>query len=156
MTLSDTGKISTRVIIMQLAVLAAVAAVLAYVKIYAPRMEKEQAAAQVAERESRIQDFFNSMVAEDSSRMVEAPGVGRTHPQSLRGTPQVAEVQQTLGGADTSTTDFAGGLHLTWIGTGHTLEASFNKGQLYCLSLKDNSTGHGKSVYVSSDQWRPF
>ena len=66
------------------------------------------------------------------------------------------EVRQALGAPDTSTTDFAGGLHLTWIGTGHTLEASFNHGQLYCLSLKDTSTGHGASVYESSANWQPF
>lgn len=143
-------------IVIQLVLLAVVAAVLAFVKVYEPRAEKAESAARFAERDSRIQDFFDSMVAEDYGRTVDAPGVGATHPQSLKSTPEVANVQQTLGAADTSTTDFAGGLHLTWIGKGHTLEASFHRGQLYCLSLKDNSTGHGQSVYTSSAQWRPF
>jgi hypothetical protein len=155
-TRSDSGKISTRVIVIQLVILIFIAGVYAFVKIYVPQMEKARAAAELAERESRIQDFFDSMVAEDSSRAVEAPGVGRAHPQSLRSTPEVGDVQQALGGPDTSTTDFAGGLHLTWIGTGHTLEASFNRGQLYALSFKDSSTGHGVNVYKSSAQWQPF
>ena len=153
---SDSGKISTRVIVIQVVILIVAAGLFAYVKIYLPRMEKAQAAAQIASRESRIKGFFYEMVAEDSSRTVEAPGVGETHPQSLRGTPSVDEVQQALGAPDTSTTDFAGGLHLTWIGTQHTLEASFNRGQLYCLSLKNRSTGHGANVYESSANWQPF
>ncbi len=156
MTFSDSGKISTRTIVIQLVILVIAAGLFAYVKIYVPRMEKAQAAAQTAERESRIQDFFSTMVAEDSSRTVEAPGVGATHPQSLRSTPSVDEVQQAIGAPDTSTTDFAGGLHLTWTGTGHTLEASFSHGQLYCLSLKDSKTGHGANVYESSANWQPF
>jgi hypothetical protein len=156
LTHSDSGKISTRLLIIQLALLATVAGVYAYVKVYLPQEEKSQAAAQIAQRESRIQDFFDSMVAEDPSRTVEAPGVGRTHAQSLKSTPDVAEVQQALGVPDTSTTDFAGGQHLTWIGTGHTLEGSFNRGLLYCLSIKDNSTGHGENVYAKSAQWQPF
>jgi hypothetical protein len=156
LTLSDSGKISTRVIVIQLVILAVVAGLYAYVKVYLPRMEKARAAADLNNRESRIQDFFNTMVAEDSRRTVEAPGVGQVHPQSLRSTPSVDDVQQALGAPDTSTTDFAGGLHLTWIGAGHTLEASFNRGQLYCLSLKDTNTGHGANVYESSVSWQPF
>ncbi|MGA8184499.1 MAG: hypothetical protein WB819_12745 [Terriglobia bacterium] len=156
MTLTDSGKIATRVIVIQLVLLVVVAGVFAYVKVYAPKLEKAREAAQLAERESRIQDFFSSMVAEDSSRTVEAPGVGQTHPQSLRSTPDVADVQQTLGAADTSTTDFAGGLHLGWIGTKHTLEASFNHGELYALSFKNNDTGHGVNVFKSSEQFQAF
>lgn len=155
MTFSDSGKIPTRVIVIQLAFLVVIAGVFAFVKIYSPRMEKAQAARRLAERESRITDFFNSMVAEDSGRLVETQR-GQMHPQTLRGTPSVDEVQQTLGAANKSTTDFAGGLHLTWNGTGHTLEAAFNHGQLYCLSIKDNSTGHGSSVYESVANWRAF
>jgi hypothetical protein len=155
-TQSDTGKISIRLIIIQIVIVAVVAGVYAYVKVYLPQAEKAREAAQIAERESRIHDFLDSMVAEDPSRTVEAPGVGKTHPQSLRSAPDVADVQQALGAPDSSTTDFAGGQHLTWIGTGHTLEASFNRGQLYCLSFKDNSTGHGVNVYTSSAQWQPF
>jgi hypothetical protein len=156
LTLTDSGKISTRVIVIQLVLLVVVAGAFAYVKLYAPKLEEAREAAQLAERESRIQDFFNSMVAEDSSRTVEAPGVGQTHPQRVKNTPSVSDVQQTLGGSDTSTTDFAGGLHLGWIGTKHTLEAAFNHGELYALSYKNNDTGHGVNVFKSSAQWQPF
>ena len=155
MTLSDSGKLSTRAIVIQLAILVAVAGVFAFVKIYAPRMEKAREARQLADRESRVEDFFNTMVAEDSGRTVETQG-GQAHPQSLRSTPSVQEVQQELGGPDTSTTDFAGDLHLTWIGTSHTLQASFNRGQLYCLTLKDIGTGHGVNVFESSARWQAF
>ncbi len=153
---SDSGKIPTRVIVIQIVFLVVVAGVFAYVKFYAPKLEKAHEAEQVARRESRIEDFFNSMVAEDSSRTVEAPGVGTTHAQSLRSTPEVGEVQQTLGGPDTSSTDYAGGLHLGWIGTTHTLEAAFNHGELYALSFKNNQTGHGVNVYKSSEQFQAF
>ena len=153
MTFSDSGRISKGVIAVQLIILAGL---VVFLKFYLPRMEKAKAAAQLQERESRIVSVFNSMVAEDSSRMVEAPGIGQTHPQSLRSTPSMADVEQVLGGPDTSTTDFAGGLHLTWIGTKHSLEASFNRGQLYCLTFTDRNTGHGASVFESSEQWRPF
>ena len=156
MTLSDSGRISTRVIVMQVVIVVIAAGLFAYVKIYVPRAQKAQAAAKIAERDSRIQDFFNSMVAEDSGRMVDTPDGEERHPQTLRSTPAIDEVEQALGAPDTSTTDFAGGLHLTWIGTGHTLEGSFNHGKLYCLSIKDNSTGHGESVYQSSANWQAF
>lgn len=155
MTFSDSGKIPTRVIVIQVVFLVFIAGVFAFVKIYAPRMEKAREARQQAERESRITDFFNSMVTEDSGRLVETRR-GQMHPQTLRSTPSVNEMQQALGAADKSTTDFAGGLHLTWDGTGHTLEGAFAHGQLYCLSMKDNSTGHGSSVYESVANWRAF
>lgn len=153
MAFSDSGRVSKRMIAVQLIVLAGL---VAFLKFYLPRMEKAKAAAQLQERESRIVSVFNSMVAEDSSRTVDAPGIGQTHPQSLRSTPSMEDVERVLGGPDTSTTDFAGGLHLTWIGTKHNLEASFNRGQLYCLTFTDRKTGHGASVFESSAQWRPF
>jgi hypothetical protein len=156
LTLTDSGKIPTRVIVIQIVFLVVVAGVFAYVKFYGPKLEKMHEAEQLAQRESRIQDFFNTMVADDSSRTVDAPGIGTTHPQSLRSTPSLDEVEQALGGPDTSSTDYAGGLHLGWIGTKHTLEASFNHSELYALSFKDNDTGHGVNVYTSSAQWQPF
>jgi hypothetical protein len=152
---TDSGKIPTRVIVIQLVILAFIGGVFVFVKIYSPRMEKAREAAQLAARESRIQDYFNSMVAEDYGRMVET-GRGRIHPQTLKSTPSVQDVEQTLGAPDKSTTDFAGGLHLTWDGTGHTVEGSFSHGKLYCLSIKDNSTGHGASVYESSANFQAF
>ena len=156
MKLSGSGKISTRVIVIQLVLLVIVAGVFVYVKVYAPKIEKAREAAQLAERENRIQDFFKSMVAYDSSRTVDAPGLGQTHPQSLKSTPSLDEVQQALGGPDTSSTDFAGGLHLTWIGTHHSLEAAFSHSELYALTYKNNDTGHGVHVYKSSAQWQAF
>ena len=156
MTLTDSGKIPTRVIVIQVMFLVVVAGVFAYVKVYAPKLEKAHEAEQLARRESRIQDFFNSMVAEDSSRTVEAPGIGTTHPESLKSTPDIQDVQQALGGPDTSSTDYAGGVHLGWIGTKHTLEAAFSHGELYALSFKNNDTGHGVNVFKSSAQWQAF
>ena len=152
---SDSGKIPTRLIVIQLVILATIGGVIAFVKIYSPRMEKAREAAQMAARDSRIQDYFNSMVAEDYGHMVVTTN-GKRHPQSLKSTPSVQEVEETLGAPDKSTTDFAGGLHLTWDGTGHTVEGSFSKGKLYCLSIRDNSTGHGASVYQSSANFQAF
>lgn len=156
MKLTDSGKIPTRVIVIQMVFLVVVAGVFVYVKVYAPKLEKAHEAEQLARRENRIQDFFNTMVADDPSRTVEAPGIGTTHPQSLKSTPSLDEVEQALGGPDTSSTDYAGGLHLGWIGTRHTLEASFNHSELYALTFKDNDTGHSVNVYKSSDQWQAF
>ncbi len=153
MIYTDSGGISKRVIVIQLVIIAGLAA---FLKLYLPRMEKARATADLDRRESRIENFFKEMVVEDSGRMVEAPGGGETHPQRLRSTPSVREVEQALGGPDTSTTDFAGGLHLTWIGTRQTLEASFNHGRLYCLTLKNRRTGHGVNVFESSANWQPF
>jgi hypothetical protein len=154
-TFSDSGRIPTRLIVVQLVILAFIAGIFAFVKIYSPRMEKAREAERLATRDSRLQDYFNSMVAEDYGHMVET-GSGRRHPQTLKSTPPVQDVEQTLGAPDKSTTDFAGGLHLTWTGTGHTLEGSFTKGKLYCLSLRDDSTGHGASVYESSANFQAF
>jgi hypothetical protein len=53
-------------------------------------------------------------------------------------------------------TDFRGGQHLTWIGPRHRLEASFDKGRLYALTLTDLQTGHGMQVFESSAEWRAF
>lgn len=150
---SDSGGISKRVIVIQLVI---VAGLIALFKFYVPRMEKARATADLAQRENRIQDFFKSTVVEDSSRTVEPAMGGRTHPQRLQSTPSMQEVDQVLGGPDTSTTDYAGGLHLTWIGSRHSLEAGFNHGRLYCLTLKDRSTGHGVNVFESSANWQAF
>ena len=156
MKLTDSGKISTRAIVMQLAILLTAVGLFAYVKFYAPKLEKAHQAEQLARRENRIQDFFNSMVTEDSSRTVDTPDGGTTHPQSLKSTPSLDKVQQALGGPDTSSTDYAGGLHLGWVGTTHTLEAAFNHGELYALTLKNNDTGHGVTVFTPSAQFRAF
>ena len=80
----------------------------------------------------------------------------RVHPQRLTRTPAVDEVLQTLGLPDRRTTDFQSGLHMTWTGTAHSLEASFDRGRLYCLRREDLRTGHGALVFVSSVAWHPF
>jgi hypothetical protein len=77
-------------------------------------------------------------------------------PQRLRLTPEVAEVERQLGAPEQTMTDFRGGQHLTWIGTRLKLEASFNKGQLYALTITDLKTGHGEQVFESSALWRAF
>lgn len=148
----DSGRISKRAIAVQLVIIAGLIAV---VKIYLPRMEKARATVALDQRESRIENFFRELTVEDSSRTVESAGE-RAHPQSLRSTPSMQEVDQALGGPDTSATDYAGGLHLTWIGTRHSLEASFNHGRLYCLTFKNLSTGHGVNVFESSANWQSF
>ena len=153
---SESGRISKRAIAIQLLL---VAGVIAFFKLYLPHLERTRAAAEVAAREERIEKFFNSLVREDSSREVEAPtarGEERVHPQSLRSMPSVQEVQEALGPPDTSSTDFAGGLHLAWRGSPHSLEACFNHGRLYCLKWEDLHTGHGAMVFESSSQWHPF
>ena len=156
MRFTDSGKISTRAIVIQMVFLVVAAGLFAYVKFYAPKLEKSRQAAQLAQRENRIEDFFNSMVSEDSSRTVDTPGGGTTYAQSLKSTPSLDEVQQALGGPDTSSTDYAGGLHLGWVGTTHTLEAAFSHGELYALSFKNNDTGRGVNVFKSSAQFQSF
>jgi|YelNatPaOPRAMG01_1025707.scaffolds.fasta_scaffold32048_3 hypothetical protein len=153
MTISDFGRISKIAIAVQLVI---IAGVLIFLKVYVPRAEKTRAAADLKSRESRIERFFNSTVAEDAGRTVASPDGSQAHPQSLRSTPSVEEVQRALGGPDTSMTDYAGALHLTWIGTDHSLTAAFNHGRLYCLTLTDRRTGHGVNVYESSANWQPF
>ena len=121
-------------IVIQLVILAGL---IAFLKIYLPRMEKADATARLDARETRIEQFFNGMAVESSS----AAGTANGETQTLRSRPSMQEVEQNLGAPDTSTTDFAGGLHLTWIGARHTLEGSFERGRLYALVLTDRRTG---------------
>ena len=122
-----------------------VAGLIAWFKIYLPRAQRAEAVAEA--------------VIEDTKR--EAPVSGNTgdqrvHPQRLRQMPSLREVNQTLGAPTTSTTDVRGGLHVTWTGTRHDLEASFNQGRLYCLRFQDRRTGHGTMVFESSSNWHPY
>jgi hypothetical protein len=145
---SDRGRIPIRVIVIQLVI---IAGLIAFLKIYLPHREKANAAARLDERESRIEKFFKSMVVEDSRA-----GTSGANAQSLRNTPSMQDVEQALGAPDTSSTDFAGGLHLTWIGARHSLEAGFDRGRLYFLTLTNRSTGHGVTVFESSASRRTF
>ena len=135
---SDSGGISKRVIVIQLAI---IAVLVVFFKLYLPRMEKANEAARLNERESRIEKFFKSMV-ENSS--------GGPQAQTLRGSPSMQKVEEILGAPDTSSTDFRGGLHLTWIGTRHSLECSFDKGQLYFLALTNRRTAQSVTASASS------
>ena len=156
MRISDSGGMPKRVIVIQLVI---IAGLFAFIKIYLPRMEKTKAAARLDERESRIKEFFKSVVVDASGRSVAPPSANGnmpSHPQTLRSTPSMQDVEQALGAPDTSSTDFRGGLHLTWTGTLHRLEGSFNRGRLYCLTLTNLRTGHGESVFESSASWQSF
>jgi len=136
-----------------------VAGVVLWLRIYIPRLEKARASAAVVARERKIETFYQSMVVEDESREVAAPEAkadGPVHPLRLRSIAPVAEVEQALGVPDSQQRDFRGGLHLTWTGTHHTFEASFNSGRLYCLTITDRRTGHGAMVFESSLYWHPF
>ena len=150
------GSVRTRVIIIQVGI---VIGVMIWYKLFLPEIQKARAAAEAAKREQRIESIVQSIVAEAAGRENDAPatqGETRGRPQRLRITPPVEEVQQQLGAPDTNMTDFRGGQHLTWIGTRHKLEASFDKGRLYALTLTDLQTGHGMQVFESSAQWRAF
>ena len=150
------GSVRTRVILVQVVILAGV---IAWYKVFWPQIQKERAAAEAAGREQKIQALVQSMVIEAAGREsngAAAPGQMPARPQRLRFTPPVDEVQQELGAPDTSMTDFRSGQHLTWIGTKRSLELSFDKGRLYALTLTDLQSGHGMQVFESPAQWRAF
>ena len=156
MVLSDSGAAWGKVIVVQLAL---VAALFALYKAYLPREEREQAASQVAERERRIQAFARTMIVEDPMRPaagVGADGEQLSHAQKLLQEDSVDEVKQALGPSQSEYPDFRGGQHLAWTGTSHKLEASFNKGALYNLRYTDLRTGHGVTVFESSLYWQSY
>jgi hypothetical protein len=153
---SDSGAAVTRAVILQVVI---VAALIAWFKLGLPRLERAGAASAAAKREIGIKDLFQSMVVEDPNRQLLLPppnGDGAAHPERLRMFPSIEEVKQALGPADGFSGDFRGGTHLIWTGTTHKLEASFNKGRLYCLRLEDLRTGHGALVFESSESWQAF
>ena len=153
---SDRGAVPKRLIAIQLALLAGLAA---FYFLYLPYRGKSQAAAEAQERELRIEALFESLVVEEAGGEVELPGTGgkaHVHPQRLSSMPAVDEFIQELGLPGRRTTDFRGGLHMTWTGTAHSLEASFDRGRLYCLRREDLRTRHGALVFESSVAWQPF
>jgi hypothetical protein len=154
----NSGAVRSKVIIAQLIV---VAGLIAWFKYYLPKLQRERAASEALERERKINTFFRWAVIEDRSRpevdlSATAGGEGRSYPQRLRRNPSLEEMEQILGAPDGHSTDFRGGLHESWTGTGHKLEASFDKDRLYTLKLEDRRTGHGVMVFDSSWQWHPF
>jgi hypothetical protein len=152
---SDSGTVRTKAIIIQAVI---VAGVLAWFKVCLPRIERAQAASEAREREKRIEAFFQSIVADDPSREIEVPEANgeKRHPQRLRRAASVEEVEQALGAPDSRTSDFREGLHLTWTGDAHKLEASFTNARLYCLRREDRRTGHGTMVFESGWYWAVF
>jgi hypothetical protein len=150
------GSVRTRTIVTQVAV---VAGVILWLKIALPKIQKDRAAAELARRERTIESFVQSTVVESGGEEIGVStleGVKRVRPKVLRITPAVADVEQALGAADESMTDFRGGQHLIWYGTKHKLEAAFDKGRLYAVTLTDLQTGHGMTVYESRAQYHPF
>jgi hypothetical protein len=148
--------VSKRLMAIQFALLASLAA---FYFLYLPYRSRSRAAAEAQERELKIEALFQSLVVEDTRGEIELPGTGgevRVHPQRLSRRPAVDEVVQALGLPDRRTTDFESGLHMTWTGTAHSLEASFDRGRLYCLRREDLRTGHGALVFESSVAWHPF
>lgn len=156
MALTERGAVPYRFIVIQLVL---VLVLVGLYKFYLPHREKVQAAQAAVEREARITKFIQTAVVEDSDRTVDVPadaGRGQAHPQKLREDLSTGDVEQALGAPDSQSIDFAGAEHLTWDGTRHKVEASFNKGQLYCLVLTDLRTGHGNMVFATPEQWHPF
>ncbi|MGO8786409.1 MAG: hypothetical protein ACLQVL_03365 [Terriglobia bacterium] len=156
MVLSSLGRAPWRVIAIQLLI---VLGLVALYKIYLPRHARELAKREVAARELKINTIFRDSVEEDSTREISVPldgAIVKRHPQRLRTTFSPQEAETTLGVPDVARTDFRGGQHLTWWGTTHKLEVSFDAGRLYCLNLEDRATGHGVLVYRSPELWHPY
>ena len=150
------GRARWRVIVIQLLILLGI---FALYKVYIPYHERELSRREAAARDQEISGFFQDAVMEDSTLEISVPVDGaivKRHPQKLRLTFSPQEAESKLGVPSASTTDFDGGQHLTWLGHAHTLEASFNAGHLYCLSLADRATGHGVLVYESPESWHPY
>ena len=156
MRFSSFGRAPWRVILIQLLILAAI---FAFYKLYLPHRAHDLAVNAAASREQKINALFQDSITEDSAHEISIPLEGvivKRHPQRLRIALSPQDAESTLGVPDATTTDFQGGQHLTWLGTTHKLEASFNAGRLYCLALEDRATGHGVMVFESPSSWRPY
>lgn len=156
MRTSSRGGVPWRVIAVQLAV---IAGLVVFFTLYLPQHRRALAARAAATREQKINAVFHDSVEEDSSHEVSVPldgAIVKRHPERLRTSFSPAQAEALLGVPNTGTTDFRGGQHLTWIGTTHELDASFDRGHLYCLTFEDRATNHGVMVYESPWSWRPF
>jgi hypothetical protein len=152
----NVGRAPWRVIVIQFLILLGL---VAFFKLYLPHRAHALAAQASADREQKIMALFQESVAEDPAHEISVPWQGamvKRHPQSLSVTFSPAEAESRLGPPDTSTTDFQGGQHLTWVGTAHKLEASFNRGHLYCLNLEDRGASHGVLVFPSIWGWHLY
>ena len=153
---ADTGRAPWRVIIIQVLLLSGLAV---FFKIYLPYRARDAEAEAAAAREQRINALFENAVEKDTTREISVPLGGeivKRHPQKLRLVLSPREVEDSLGLPAKITMDFRGGQHLMWLGTAHKLEASFNAGRLYCLTLEDLTTGRGVMVYASPTSWHPY
>jgi hypothetical protein len=153
---TTSGSTGWRIFGIQLLVLMVLAV---FLKLYLPRHQRDLAARAAATREQKITALFKDVVEEDSTREVSVPLDGvivKRHPQRLRTTFSPEDIESTLGIPTTTTVDFRGGQHMSWVGTAHRLEAAFDSGSLYCLTLEDRSTGHGVMVYKSTGPWHPY
>jgi len=145
-----------RVMVIQLLILLGLIAIY---KLYLLYRTRDLAGRAAANCEQKINALFQGTVVEDSAHEISVPLEGvivKRHPQRLSKTFSPHEAESTLGLPDANTIDFGGGQHLAWLGTSHKLEASFNAGRLYCLSLEDRATGHGVLVYESIWSWHPY
>lgn len=147
-----------RMILVQVAI---VLGLVVFYELALPKIRRAQEASAAAQREEKIMTFVHSVAVEvGGSTDQPVPGAEADesdgHPEHLRVTPQVGDVEQELGAPQEYMNDFMGGQHLTWIGTKHKLVASFTKGQLYALTFTNLKTGHGMQVFESSAQWRAF
>jgi hypothetical protein len=144
----------SKVILVQAAI---VVGLVAYFKVALPMIEKGRTAARISAREEAIHAFFKSVTTQvggaDAQEAGESEAVGELR---LRITPDATEVQRQLGAPDQSMTDFAGAQHLTWKGNVRMLVASFNKGQLYALTISDLAGEHGERVFQASAQYQKF
>lgn len=153
---ASTGGAPWRVIIIQVILLSGLAV---FFKYYLPHHERAVAARQVQAREQKIQTLFQNAVEEDTTQKISVPLDGelvKRYPQKLRLALTLQDIEGSLGVPASESTDYQGGLHLSWFGTQHRLEAAFNGGKLYCLTLADRSTGHGEMVFASPYSWHPF
>jgi hypothetical protein len=131
----------------------------AFYELYLPHRTRDLADRAAAAREQKINALFQDSVVDDSTQEISVPLEGmivKRHPQRLRKVFSPQEAESALGVPDATTIDFRGGQHLTWLGTAHKLEASFNAGRLYGLTLEDRATGHGVTVFESIESWRPY
>ena len=145
----------TKAILIQLAI---AVGLLVWFKLALPKIQEARASEAVERREQSIRAFYQSMVIDQSGSPDEPaaksdPPAGR---RRLKSMPAVGDVERSLGSPDRSMTDFRGGQHLTWMGTEHRLEASFNKGTLYALTWTDLRSGHGETVQEWTAQYQEF
>ena len=156
MAFADTGRAPWRFITIQAILLGGL---LAFFTLFLPYYHRQSADREAGQREQRINALFENAVEQDTRQQISVPldgAIVKRYPQKLRLALSPQEVENSLGIPARATTDFRGGQHLTWFGTSHKLEASFNAGRLYCLTLEDRLTGHGVMVYASPTSWHPY